>query len=77
MKFMKPDNGNENLVRIKIKDARETRCCPKLRKFIGRIQNARLTPAGLYIFTFSASTGLTGIITEPHQISQHLVEVLS
>ena len=63
--------------RIKVEDVPETRCCPGLRKFIGMTRNAIRTPAGLYVFTFSASTGLTGIITETHQISSRFVEVLS
>ncbi|MDP3015391.1 MAG: hypothetical protein Q8N28_03230 [bacterium] len=77
---MEPANGRgENLVRIRIKDAPETRCCPKLHKFIGMTRNAIATPAGLYVFYFTASNGngFGGIITEPHQIASHLVEVLS
>lgn len=74
---MKMANGNGNLVRIKIKDVQETRCCPRLRKFIGMTRNAIRTPAGLLVFTFSASTGLTGIITETHRISSKFVEILS
>ena len=62
--------------RIKVRDVLGTRCCHRLRKFIGMTRNAVLTPAGIYVFSFVASTGLTGMITETHKISPKFVEVL-
>ncbi len=69
--------GKRVTVKIRILDTSEARCCPKIRKFIGSVRVATQTPAGLFIFNFIGSTGLTGIVHEVHSIAPRLVEVIS
>ncbi len=65
-------------VKIRILDTEETRCSSALRKFIGKVRIAEPLSGGeAFKFDFLASTGLAGLVCEPHTIASHLVEVLS
>lgn len=63
--------------KIRIKDCPEVKCCPALIKFIGKVRIATLVSPGVFLFTFVASSGFSGMIHEVHEISPHLVEILS
>lgn len=67
----------EKKFKIRIKDTKETRCCPALNKFIGKVRIATITFLGVFLFTFVASSGFSGAIYEVHEISPRLVDILS
>lgn len=63
-------------IRIRIKDMEETRCCPALKKLVGRVFIATVLTSGLYSFDFNASSGLSGPVRETHQIPPHFAAPL-
>jgi hypothetical protein len=65
----------EKLFKIRVKDCPEVKCCPNLRKFAGMVRIATMT-AGLFLFTFTYSTGLTGLVKEMHTIAPNLVDIV-
>lgn len=73
--FMK--KKSEKLFRIRIKDRPEVKNHPDLQKFAGWVRIAKLTTAGLFLFTFTASSGFSGLITETHTIAPNLVDIIS
>ncbi len=69
--------GKGKMVRLRIKDTEDVRCCQELKKFAGRVVLGTLLTTGIYFFTFNASSGLTGPIKESHTIVPRLVDVLN
>ncbi len=66
----------EKLFRIRVKNCPVVKCCPGLRKFAGMVRIATMA-GGLFLFTFTYSTGLTGIAKESYAIASNLVDILS